>query len=408
MSVQLARFFFFNPTLSKSETDTEKKILYYYPSSIPVFDQAQSVGLIQGISGFTQAFCPDETCQALITKKHKLSFYSPEPDFFACIMVEAPKTTTQDKTAWHERELEPEILKHAVRRTYETFRLVHGSMTQIMALEGGVDQLKQKLDSFMTSYIPALNMTRYDVFSMLDGVSFLPMERREFLAANCFLNEAEQAFPALWKSAFFVRDNLVCTTMDVALLLPVCHYLFHFPGNKMQMRSDLSTAALLGLSHRNQCVHIGEENVYLLVFKVGAASVVFFSRSLDQSSEMLQFVSSKVQGMVVEMEHTYDKMMKADGPFRFVYYNRMNRALKSAFGGTRRIARDTLHVIADMHTSLASASEIVARHGGTFVLGKKVQDRELFAIFESANDTLLEVEQQVHNLTQVFFSNIYF
>jgi hypothetical protein len=71
-------------------------------------------GLVQGISGFTTQFCPDETCQSLTTKKHKLSFFSPEPDFFLVIMVEVPRAKVDgnaEKMVWFERELEPQLLQ---------------------------------------------------------------------------------------------------------------------------------------------------------------------------------------------------------------------------------------------------------------------------------------------------------
>ena len=48
------------------------------PLDVSVFDQAQSIGLVQGMAGFTMQFCPDEECQALTTRKHKLSFFSPD------------------------------------------------------------------------------------------------------------------------------------------------------------------------------------------------------------------------------------------------------------------------------------------------------------------------------------------
>ncbi len=164
---RLARFFWFNPTLSVSEQDMEKKILHYYPSSVPVFDQAQSVGLVQGISGFTTQFCPDETCQSLTTKKHKLAFFSPEPDFFLVIMVEVPKAGKgdgADKEVWFERELEPQVLTSAVRHAYDAFYFLHGKLGDCMSREGP-DGLRKLLEQFMTAYLPALNMGRADIFT---------------------------------------------------------------------------------------------------------------------------------------------------------------------------------------------------------------------------------------------------
>ncbi len=164
---RLARFFWFNPTLSVSEQDLEKKILFYYPPSVPVHDQSQSVGLVQGISGFTTQFCPTETCQSLTTKKHKLAFFSPEPEFYLVIMVEVPKvvkTDGVDKETWFERELEPQVLTSAVRHTYDAFHFLHGKLGAYMSREGP-DGLRKLLEHFMAAYLPALNMARADIFT---------------------------------------------------------------------------------------------------------------------------------------------------------------------------------------------------------------------------------------------------
>ena len=235
---KLARFIWFNPTLSQREDDGHKKVLYYYPPSFSDFDMAQSVGLVQGIAGFTMQFCPDETCQALTTKKHKLSFFSPEPDFFLVIMAEVPKTLENgEKEVYLERELDPDMLKKAVRHAYDAFYLLHGRLADQMEARGP-EGLKTLLKNFMTGYLPALDLSRADIFGVLDGVSFLPMERDAWLQAQCFVNEAEQLFPTIRGTAFFFKENLVCSTLDVAKLRPVCRYLFEFPPHRSQTRGD--------------------------------------------------------------------------------------------------------------------------------------------------------------------------
>ena len=77
-------------------------------------------------------------------------------------------------------------------------------------------------------------------------------------------------------------------------------------------------------------------------------------------------------------------------------------------GGSRRITRDTLHVVANMHSSLEHANEIVARHGSNFVIAKKVDKRELFVIFEGTNDTLLDVENKFQSMASNVLGSIYF
>jgi hypothetical protein len=371
-----------------------------------VFDQAQSVGLVQGISGFTTQFCPDETCQSLTTKKHKLSFFSPEEDFFIVVMVAVPKSEGE-KEIFYERELEPQMLKSAVRQAYDAFYFLHGKLGDQME-KLGPDGLRSLLKSFMSEYLSVLDFSKRDVFGVLDGVSFLPMERSIWMRCQCVVNEAEDVFPELEKSAFFYRENLVCSSAEVEALRPVYRYIFAYPAHAAQVKQDAQTPKMLVLSHKNRQVRLDGKELYMLVFKVGEAMVVFFVSKLDSVDEMMKFLVSRVRELVPEMQASYDKMMKNQGSHRFVYYNSMNWAIKNFMGGSRRITRDSLNVIASMHTSLDHANEIVARHGANFVLAKKVGERELYVIFENTNDTLLDVEAKCTTITENVLGSIYF
>lgn len=71
--------------------------------------------------------------------------------------------------------------------------------------------------------------------------------------------------------------------------------------------------------------------------------------------------------------------------------------------------RDAIHVLGSIHASLKSgANEVVARHGNNFVIGKRVDHRELFVLFEGANDTLLDVDAKMQSLQGSLLGNIYF
>jgi hypothetical protein len=124
--------------------------------------------------------------------------------------------------------------------------------------------------------------------------------------------------------------------------------------------------------------------------------------------EMQRFVRSGVQPLIPEMQRSLLTYERADTGYRFVYYNDMNVALKTSMGGSRRLTRDTLHVISNMHASLESANEVVARFGANFVLAKRVDHRELFVIFEgTTNDTLLDIEIKTRDITSTLLGNIY-
>jgi hypothetical protein len=49
----MENFFIFDPTRGQEETE-ERKILYYYPSTTPIYKQCTFVGLAEGLTGFTR------------------------------------------------------------------------------------------------------------------------------------------------------------------------------------------------------------------------------------------------------------------------------------------------------------------------------------------------------------------
>ncbi len=245
---------------------------------------------------------------------------------------------------------------------------------------------------------------------MIDGLTYLPMERSLWLQAQCFMNEAEQIFPDLVKLVLFFKENLVSSSLDLNALRPVCRYLFQYPPHKNQAHLEgPASGVLLALSHRSGPVNVAGTQLHMLVFKVGDVMVVFFVKQLGAVEEMQKFVRSGVQALVPELQCSLLASDKADSGYRFVYYNAMNWAIKTAMGGSRRLNRDTLQVISSMHASLEAANEVVARFGSNFVLAKRVDHRELFVIFEgTTSDTLLDVETKTHDITSTILGNIFF
>jgi hypothetical protein len=219
--------------------------------------------------------------------------------------------------------------KSAVRHTYDAFHLLHGKLTNQMAALGP-DGLRGLLNQFMTSYLPVLNMGRQDVFSVLDGVSFMPMERTSWLQAQSLINEAEQSFPELDKCALFFKENLMASSLDLSSLRPLCRYLFHFPPHRSQMRQEgASGGALLGLSHRNSPVHVAGKLSHMLVFKLTDLTVVLLLSNLSNNvDDIVRFFKSGVQQFVPEMQRSLLAFDSAESMYRFIYYNGVNWALK--------------------------------------------------------------------------------
>lgn len=130
--------------------------------------------------------------------------------------------------------------------------------------------------------------------------------------------------------------------------------------------------------------------------------------------EIQSFVLARVSSLVNGLRACWDRMGRVTSAYRYVYYNGVNWALKSSVGTSRKIARETLQVMASMHAAIeqerqSAPSEIVLRTAdGTWLVAKKVEQRELFVVLESSNDTLLDVEQHCRALSTSLLSTIFF
>lgn len=306
----------------------------------------------------------------------QLSFYNPEPNFFLVLMVENPTLSAEGdgKTQWHERELQvprcppqcfpltvpqPMLLQRALGRLYDTFHLIYGSLAAQMVLLKGPDGLRSLLDRFMAAYLPVLDMSRQDLFAVLDGLSYLPCDRNLWLAVQCVVNEVELEYPEVTKvprarcalalggfslhthtqSAVFFKENLICSSMDVSQLRAVCHYLFQFPPNRAVVRDALASGG--SFAHRSQYpIHLGGEEHHMLVFRVAECMVVLFASDLKSFAvvEPVQaFLLARAQPLVDALRASWDRMLRGDAGFRYVYYNSINWAIKTSLGGSRKV-----------------------------------------------------------------------
>lgn len=103
-----------------------------------------------------------------------------------------------------------------------------------------------------------------------------------------------------------------------------------------------------------------------------------------------------------------------DKEIRFLYFNRMNLAIKAQLGSTT--GKGGLTMGSDMALSLLDikqdfdripdATEITARSPLNYwVVGRRVDDREVYMVVSRKDSTLMEVEDEVRKLASLYFNN---
>jgi len=111
-------------------------------------------------------------------------------------------------------------------------------------------------------------------------------------------------------------------------------------------------------------------------------------QSNDAVTEIQSFISSQIVPVVPALKASYERgQSSSESSYRFIYYNGMNWALKASLGSSRRLHRETLHVIGSIRSSFdqqhEAPNEVLARtYRGTWVVAKKVDHRELYVIYE--------------------------
>lgn len=80
----------------------------------------------------------------------------------------------------------------------------------------------------MPHFFDDFDFSRLDIFSILKGISFLPVNKNVYLRVQCFINSAEESFASIKYSCFLYGNNLIWTGLDLEDQRTLYSYLFRF------------------------------------------------------------------------------------------------------------------------------------------------------------------------------------
>lgn len=411
----IAKLFVFDLRLGTTEETDHEKILFYYPASTSIDEQMKDVGLSEGLINFTKTFSPDKPCNAFHTNKTLQAFWEAEPSVWMVLVVRrgAPAAAGGKDAAKDDREPADVCLDAVLKNAYQLVRLFNGGFGNTGS-EASVGALRTTLALLLPPFIASLPPVKQLALPFsLRGIRYFPVDRQTFLSFQSFFHLAQQDFSSIahgvcvyedmlvWSSLPDANDtNMFYTYMVTQVLepeaaafsarknrgLPVAKDpeappLF-FPYNRIWILPlDLSPFAphqLVSIAQKIPCVHLSSppssdpaappaaSSFRLVVFRHNQLRWCFLvsvSEPLEASSFFLEHLANFVAGPIKKYERTLATLesrahMGADEPYRYLYFNGMNLALKDTLklgGGSKgaALSSETQALLLDMHAAFA-------------------------------------------------------
>ncbi|CAI8013592.1 Vacuolar fusion protein CCZ1 homolog [Geodia barretti] len=209
---ELLSFFVYDTRLGLKEGTEEQKILYYHPDNESVNKKVRNVGLCEALVNFTKTFNPDRPCQAVHTDRKRQVFLEPEPEIWTVMTVSIPwveQVNNGERTVQYIQDyVQDEVLETALQRSYSMFKLFHGSYTDVCN-QAGQEGLRARLQRFYSRYLQTIDVDKLDIFSIFQGMQFLPLDKYMYLKAHCFVNLVETTYRNIQRTVFLYGDQLV-------------------------------------------------------------------------------------------------------------------------------------------------------------------------------------------------------
>ncbi|KAG6456584.1 hypothetical protein O3G_MSEX009835 [Manduca sexta] len=220
IKTKINAFFIFNPSLGPKEGDELKRILFFHPSQTSPDARKMQVGLCEAVVKFMSTFS-SEPCEALQTQTKRYIFYQPEKGYWMVLVVTIPYTTKALSAIGESRGevVDPTIMCDLLKSAYKMFRMFRGPFKNISN-----DDIYTICDQFFSPYISSRNITN-DISDVIQGVSYLPLDKNSFFKVVCFIDLLEINYPDLKCVSFVYNEQLIWNSLCTEDMLTLYQYL---------------------------------------------------------------------------------------------------------------------------------------------------------------------------------------
>jgi len=429
---ELAKFFIFNPNYGPTEKTEHLKILYFHPEGTSLDSQQSTVGLSEGLINFTRTFGVSKLCETVHTKRHKHVFYEPEPDHWLVMVVQNPKTVKSGSkegedasTEYLEDQLDDISLHIVLEKIYYAWKIFNGPFLYIVD-NFDIDTLRSRLKSSMPVLLKQLDFNQVDLFSTLDGIHFLPVNKNVYLRIQSFINLTENTFDqAIVYSTLLYKDNLVWSGLDQEDMRTFYKYLM----TELKKHNHKTKSGFLkgpeNLTDPNTqvtapLVFIGPEpkQYYLIIYQQQDITCMFLINSADLKNiafyrQLTDCVKTHIDFLSPIIAEHYSRKQGVDDEYRYIYFNHMNLALKTSLKHKGQdLTPDIMRILNEMHSDFEASKEginevLIRTQNDGWVVGKKSDQREFYVIFDQKSANLIEINEEVKKLSSTYFNNIF-
>jgi len=450
----------FNSTLATKEGEEHKKILFYHPPSTALDTQIRNVGLCEAIIKFTSTFNPEKECEVVYTQKTKQYFLHPEKDFSIVMTIAVPCSQRSKEgqiyTEYHGDDVQDNVFQAILKQTYNMYRFFKGTFSS--SLSRDIRGLKQKLESFFSTYFLSLKLQYSDILDVYNGILFLPLDKTMFLRVQCLVNYIEASFPHVKHSAFLYNDHLVWSGLEQEDMQVMYRYLTAnlFPAFlETEFSGGALTPVRAGASPFSQ-PHYGRyvtgppnvndtsqpgrvvkvfvntaqktEKYHLLVYRALNANICLlvqasFQLNFDFYKKLDSFLGPQLTSLASGIGEQYSRrpqsgsLQLTEPQCKYIYFNHINLAQRSTVHPDNRrtgnigVPPDVMRLVADLNWDvqrMSSCSEVIVRTMSDYwVVAKYSDQRELYIILLQKTATLMDINDEVRRLIASQFTNLF-
>jgi len=440
---ELQKFFVFNPVkFGLTEETEEEKVLYYWPLETQMDEKMNDIGLCEALITFSTEFAkvPTSSCR---TEKAMYLLIQPEKGWWVVMVMKNPqlittvqdKTTIEEKTEWKYDDLDEKALLTLLKRVYIQFKLFNGPFEYIFAnYKDNIHEYIEKGFSFVGSKLKEIH--KADIFSSLDGIHFLPVDKNVYLRIQSFINETENTFAdQILYSSFMYKHYLVWSGLEQEEMRGIYRYVEEIYRNSQPSLSSSQTSinkkkgVFVGQDEKetqiiSPKVYLGENSrqCYLIIYQYMDCSCTFLvasnksTLSTSQQSLSVSFytnleklIKPQIDWLAPIISEHAKKIIVEEG-FKYLYFNHMNLALKSSIDRdmiSHDISRvlNKMHADFELHTNLSEI--LISTQNDGWIVGRKSDQREFYIIFDKQGANLLEINDEVKKLSAAYFRDIF-
>lgn len=433
----ISSLFFFNPTLqpqSAKPTDEEYtlcKLLYYYPEGAPLYEQQSHVGLAEGLMLFVGQFS-QEQLETIRTERHSHVLLQCEPNIWLCLILHHPPEPNIVREA--DQMYSDDVLQRLARRYYLHFYLFHGALSAF-SVPTDLPSLRRVLTDFTQVFLLEFMEEGAD----FEGFYYCPLDKKAFLLVQFLLNQVTTQRESVLHTLVFFDGYFVSSSLPHEATLTLYSYCCRdrnwqrLPRLKRGVDSALCTYGRLpgypkqgyvyGLNDGQTVTPIvqfaGNEQQFRLVLWAdqGLQLVLLLSPeeyAADWLQDLGEVLLPQAEAIRNAIKPQLQRHLQQEDNFRFIYFNKMNFALKKSarLGELDAATLVSLGNIAAKFNERAEYADglvrsVVKTQSHWVFAVNSLDARQIFVLFPNSGQAAIKVEEEALRFINYYFSNVF-